>query len=239
MRLAPLLLALAACSAEAPPPPAASAATAEADRLLADVDRQAVAAAFARAQRLGYTARLVVTEEDADGEALGREALTVRATPRSVTVAGREAAGTLAGSDAEEVPRLRDPLATALSDDPPYLDPSIRDQYRRAVVGDTVVAGRRLALVEAVLVDAQTEQSVRRVRAAVDPETGRAVVVEVERAMESAVFDETSRVRVALAPGPDGALLPRSVETDARVDVPLAPPRRVRTEWTVSATAGR
>lgn len=236
MRLVPLLLALAACSAEAPPAPASDAAT-EADRLLADVDRQAVAAAFDRAQRLGYTARLVVTEEDAGGRPVGREALTVRATPRAVDVASREATGTLADTEAEEAPRLRDPLATALSDDPPYLDPSIRDQYRRAVVGDTVVAGRRLALVEAALVDEETEQSVRRVRAAVDPETGRPFVVEVERAMTSAVYDETSRVRVALAPGPGGALLPRSVETDARVDVPLAPPRRLRTEWTVSAPA--
>ena len=236
MRLLAALVFLAACSGDVAPAPDGPAS--EADQLLAAVDREAVAEAFALARRVGYTARLVVTETDADGATLGRERLTVRATSRRIAVESRQRAGTLAGDEADGVPRLRSPLETALSEDPPFLDPAARDQYRRAVVGDTVVAGRRLALVEAVLTDPETEQAVRRVRAAVDPDSGRPVVVEVDRLARSVVYDETSRVRVALAPGPDGTWLPHTVETDALVDVPLAPARRVRTAWTVMSVGG-
>ena len=237
MRLLALLALLAACSTDVAPAP--DRAPSEADRLLAAVDREAVAEAFARAQRVGYTARLVVTEESADGARLGRESLAVRATPRGLAVEGRQRAGTLAAAEPDDgAPRLRSPLETALSEDPPYLDPAVRDQYRRAVLGDTTVAGRRLTLVEAVLTDPGTEQAVRRVRAAVDPGSGRPAVVEVDRVARSAVYDETSRVRVTLAPGPGGAWLPHTVETDALVDVPLAPARRVRTAWTVTSVGG-
>lgn len=240
MRPLALLVFLSACSVDgdAGADPTESRAT-EADRLFAAVDRDAVAEAFARAQRLGYTARVVVEEEGTDGTRLGRESLVVRVTPRGAEVADRQREGVFADAALPEAPpRLRSPLETALSEDPPYLDPAVRDQYRRAVVGDTVVAGRRLAVVEAVLADTDAEQAVRRVRAAVDPETGQPVLVEVERAVDSVVYGETSRVRVALAPGPDGAWLPHTVETDALVDVPLAPPRRVRTTWTVREVGG-
>lgn len=211
-----LLLALAVGCA---PDEAPVAEPSEADRLLARVTETAVADAFARLDALDYTATLETTTGDST------TALAVRSEGGTVRAAG--------GAAAEEPPRPRDPIGPALPAEPPFVDPASRDQYRRTVVGDTVVAGRRLRLVEAVLTDAEAEQQVRRVRAAVEPETARPVVVEVERAADSAVYTESSRVRVALAPGPGGAWLPRRVTTDTRTDVPLADPVRVRTEWTV------
>lgn len=235
MRRLPLLtfLLVAGCSPGGDAAPGATDTLTEADRLLARVDHRATAEAFERAARLGYTADLRVVESDDAGQDVGAETLSLRATPREVSVQDRSGTGTLAEAEPDGTPRLRDPLASALSEDPPFLDPASRDQYRRTVVGDTTVAGRRLRVVQAVLADADAEHAVRRVRAAVDPATGTPVVVEVDRGTESAVYDEVSRVRVELAPGPGGAWLPRHVATDARVDVPLAAPRRVRTEWRV------
>ena len=231
VRLALVLSLLAAgCAADVAPAGSLS----EADRLLANVTQDAVAGAFARLDSLGYAADLDVTQRDDAGGVVGRAAVAVRARGGAVAVERRTGTGTLA-EPAEAAPRLRDPMGGALPTEPAFVDPASRDQYRRTVVGDTTVAGRRLRLVEAVLVDGEGEQQVRRVRAAVEPESARPVVVEVERAADSVVYTETSRARVALAPGPGGAWLPRSVETETRTDVPLADPVRLRTAWTVRA----
>ncbi|MDT0632086.1 hypothetical protein [Rubrivirga litoralis] len=225
-----LLSAVGGCAADAPP----AAAPSEADRLLANVTQDALAGAFARLDSAGYVADLDVTQRDAGGAAVGEAALTVRSAGGAVRVEERRGTGTLA-EPSDDPPRLRDPIGSALPSEPAFVDPASREQYRRAVVGDTVVAGRALRLVEAVLIDTTAEQAVRRVRAAVDPQTARPVVVEVERRADSVVYTEASRVRVALAPGRGGAWLPREVETDTRTDVPLAEPVRLRTAWTVRA----
>ena len=231
--LAVLILLAAGCAADVAPAGALS----EADRLLQNVTQDAVAAAFARLDSLGYAADLEVTQRDDAGAVVGESTLALRGRGGAVEVAGRTGSGTLA-EPAEVAPRLRDPVAGALPAEPAFVDPASRDQYRRAVVGDTTVAGHRLRLVEAVLVDGEGEQQVQRVRAAVEPETARPVVVEVERRADSVVYTEASRARVALAPGPGGAWLPRSVETETRTDVPLADPVRLRTVWTVRGGAG-
>ncbi len=219
-----------------PGTPAATSADTEADRLLAAVTPGAVDAAFDALASRTAQADLTVTESEGAGTRVGETTVRLLLTPGDPRVLDRSGAGTLA--DTSNVPpRLRNPLDTALPDDPPYVDPASRDQYRRAIVGDTVVAGRRLRVVEAVLADAEAEQGVRRVRAAVDPETGRAVTVVVDRAAASAVYDEQSRVRVELAPAEAGVWLPHIVETDAQTDVPLAPVRRIRTLWIVRLDA--
>ena len=216
-----LLLGLAACTPDAP----ADGSPTDADRLLARVAPAALAPAFAALDARDVTADLVVALASDEG------------APSERRYALRQRDGEATTEDGP-APRLQDPLAAALPEDPPYADPASRDQYRRAVVGDTVVGGRRLALVEAVLTDPDAEQGVRRVRAAVDPASGQPIVVTVHRALSSAVFDEQSRVSVELMPDGDG-WLPRRVETDTRTDVPLSPGRRVRTEWTVTSVDGR
>ena len=209
-------LALAACSEPAPP---AEPADAEGAALLADVDGEAFAQAFDRLAATPYAAELSVTTE-AGGEKTTETAQAHNRPGESVV----ETAGAV---------RLRDPIASALTGDPPYLDPATRDAYRVEVLPDTTVSGVRLRRVEAVLTDADRELSVRRVRAAVDP-SGRVASVEVERRTGSAVFSEDSRVRVDLDPV---SRLPRRVVTDSQTDVPLSPPRRVRSAWTVRAGA--
>lgn len=232
MRLLPALLALlAACDAPAPagPPPETNA---EAARLLASVDREAVAGAFEALHAGPYTAAVEVVSS---GDGAGTESATVR-VEGAANAEVRMIDGDLDPTDG--APRLRDPVASTLPEDPPYLDPATRDQYRLGVVGDTVVSGRRLRLAEAVFVGGPRRQPVRRVRAAVDPASGRPGMVEVERVTESTLFDETTRVRVDLA-AVDGVWVPHRVVTDTRTDVPLASPRRVSTRWTVVEAAGR
>ena len=236
--LAAGLVLLAACGADAP---ASAAPDTEADRLLAAVVASAVAPAFERAR--SYRADVTVSVYDAHVVA-GRETATVVQDGDSIRVTDRTASGTLAGAgpngvsgDDAAAPRLRDPIGPALPQDPPYLDPSVRETYRVSVLGDTVIAGARFRRVQAVLTDETRELGVRRVWAAVDGD-GRIGAIEVDRRSGSAIYDEASRVRVDLAPGPDG-WVPRRVVTDTRTDVPLSEPAHVRTVWTVREVDGQ
>lgn len=234
-RLAPLLLLLAACADDAPPA-STGLADPEALRLLESVGAEVGADAFEALSAGPYTASVRVEVLDADGSTVGTETATLRVEGERVVVADRTVTGALDAPD--DLPRLRDPLPATIPEDPPYLDPAAREAYRFAVVGDTTVAGRRLRLVEAALADASRRHAVQRVRAAVDPASGRAASVEVVRAADAAVYDETSRVIVDLWPV-DGDWLPRRVVTDTRTAVPFSEARRVRTEWTVTDMGGR
>jgi len=227
-------LALAGCLDTAPAAPPA-AADAEAFALLEAVDRSAVAAAFARLDGVAYRAEQTVMIGDSSED--GRETTTLVHADGALRTTAHQATGSLAGGEAPEDPAgVRDPIATALSDDPPFLDPAARGAYAVAILGDTLVGGARFRLVEAVLADTGRELGVRRVWAAVDG-TGRVASVEVERTAASVLYDETSRVRVDLAPV-GGVWLPRRIETDTRTDVPLSPPVRLRTTWTLTPTGG-
>ena len=225
-----LVLLAAGCTADGP---AGAVADTEADRLLAAVVASAVAPAFERAGR--YRADVEVSVYDAHVVA-GHETATVVEDGDSVRVLDRTARGVLAGDDGGR-PRLRDPIGPALPQDPPYLDPAVREAYRVAVLGDTAIGGAAFRRVEAVLTDGARQLGVRRVWAAVGA-GGQIGAIEVDRQSESAIYDETSRVRVDLAPGPDG-WVPRRVVTDTRTDVPLSEPARVRTVWTVREVDGQ
>ena len=208
---------LAGCADTDPAPPPSSP---EALRLLEAVDASAVADAFAALDALAYRADLVVTTLDADRQPVDRETTTLV----------HDGSG-----DASETPALHDVVASALSDDPPYVDPVARAAYRLAVVGDTTIGDVAFRLVEAVLTDPEAELSVARVWAAV-ADGGRVGAIEVERRAASAIYTEASRVRVDLAPHA-GGWIPRHVVTDTRTDVPLSDPTHVRTEWTVRPAA--
>jgi hypothetical protein len=225
----PLLLALLLVGC-AEPPPAPLEGTPEALRLLAFVDASAVADAFAdlAADSVAYDADLIVIEFEGDQE-VGRETVTVQRRPTGSDLE-RSGTGTLA-DDPSEAPELRDPIAQALSDDPPFLDPVAGEAYRRTVLGDTTIGGTRFRLVEAVLTDTRSELGVRRVWAAV-AEGGRVAAIEVERSARSAIFDEDSRVRVDLVPHA-GGWVPTHITTDTQTDVPLSGAAHVRTEWRV------
>ena len=226
VRLLLLALLLVGC---ADPAPGALDGDPEALRLLAFVDASAVADAFADLDSTAYDADLVVTQFAPDGSTVGRETVTLQRRPGGTTVE-RAGTGTLADDDSE-APTLSDPIAQALSDDPPYLDPVAGEAYRRTVLGDTTIGGARFRLVEAVLTDADSELGVRRVWAAV-AEGGRVAAIEVERHTQSVLFDEDSRVRVDLAPHA-GGWAPRTLTTDTQTDVPLSGAAHVRTEWAV------
>ena len=219
----PLALALCAavltgCADTDPAPPPGSP---EALRLLEAVDASAVADAFAALDALAYRADLVVTTLDADRQPVARET----ATRTHDAGDARDAA----------TPALHDVVASALSDDPPYVDPVARGAYRLAVVGDTTIGDVAFRLVEAVLTDPEAELSVARVWAAV-ADGGRVGAVEVERRATSAIYTEASRVRVDLAPHA-GGWIPRHIVTDTWTDVPLSAPTHVLTEWTVRPAA--
>ncbi len=136
----------------------------------------------------------------------------------------------------QTVDSVLNPLPAFLSDEPPYLDASARDQYATRVLGDTLVAGRAARIVEARFVaDGRRTQSIRYVRAAVSPEAGELLAVDVRREMTSALFDETSRLRADLASGATASgargLVPGSAQIDASTDVPLSDARASRVEW--------
>ena len=188
-----------------------------------------MADAFADLDAAGYEADLTVTTLGDKGRPLGREAVSIASGPDGTRV--------VSGTPLEdEAPRLRDPIASALSDDPPYVDPVAREAYRLAVVGDTTIGGVGFRLVEAVLTDTEAEQGVTRVWAAVT-EGGRVGAIEVDRRANAAIYTERSRVRVDLAPHA-GGWTPRRVVTDTQTDVPLSDPTHVRTEWAIRPANG-
>ncbi|MGB3544138.1 hypothetical protein [Rubrivirga sp.] len=206
-------LALGACSE----PDVAPVLDEEAFALLSHVDKYALEDAFALADRDGYTADVIVTTLE-DGAAVSRDSSVVTTDDPGVLDAD---GGSLL---------LRDPIDQALSDDPPYLDPSVREAYAMRVLGDTTIGGVRFQRVQAVLTDTTRELGLKRVWAAVD-DRGRVGALEVDRRSDSAIFRERSTVRAVLAPDDDWR--PRRVVTDTWTDVPLSEPRHVRVEWTV------
>ncbi|MEL6615690.1 MAG: hypothetical protein AAFQ43_08130 [Bacteroidota bacterium] len=120
------------------------------------------------------------------------------------------------------------PLPAFLSDEPPYLDAAATEQYATCVLGDTTVAGQPARLVEARFVaDGRRAQPIRLVRAAVAPEAGTLLAIEVHREVESTLFDETSRLVAALASGPDGLVLDHSTAVTT-TDVPASEPATAR-----------
>jgi len=223
---------LAACGGEHAPAVADPAAD-SAFALLASLDPRAVDEAYRRLDRYAYTVTVRLTAEDAGGR---REA--------RCTLAGRPGAGTrVVSSEGEEAfgghpcgERILNPLPRLLPDEPAFLAPRSREQYRylartRARRVDTLGGSWQLRVVEARLwPGAFEEQPIRRARFLVDAATGRLLGVEVERASTAALFDEGGRVTVHLQPGPDGALVPARALAETRVNVPGAPLRRLRLE---------
>ncbi|MEM6325564.1 MAG: hypothetical protein AAF791_00465 [Bacteroidota bacterium] len=138
--------------------------------------------------------------------------------------------GTEAGtSEALDAPPVN-PLPAFLSDEPPYLDTAAREQYATRVLGDTTVAGRPAQLVEALFVpDGRRTQPIRLVRAAVT-ESGDLLWVHVDRAMDTILFDEASRLRAGLTEA-DGALVPGHAEIETTTDVTASEPRPLTLAW--------
>lgn len=122
------------------------------------------------------------------------------------------------------------PLPAFLSEEPPYLDAAAREQYATRVLGDTTVAGRPATLVEARFVpDDRRTQPIRLVRAAVTA-SGDLLWVEVQRDMDTILFDEASRLRAGLA-NVESSLVPGHAEVETATDVPASEARDFRTSW--------
>jgi hypothetical protein len=230
LRLLPSVLCLpllAACGGD--PAPEVGAPEDAAFALLAALDAGAVAEAYRRLDRYAYTVELRLTEENAEGR---RQA--VRRLARRRGPAGGATRVVASEGDFDEEAwgaSVADPLPRLLPDEPPFLAPQSREQYRYTVGPDTVVSGRRLRVVEARLrPEAAEEQALRRVRYFLAPGSYQVLGVEVERASTSALFDEAGRAAVYLLPGPGGAPVPALAVAETTVDVPGEPPRRLRLE---------
>lgn len=202
-----LLIALGACAPrDAAPPPRDEAA----DALLAHVTGDAFDEAFAALDALPHRVR---RQSARNG---GGHSSEDRSDSTGVAAAN--------------------PLGAFLSDEPPYLDAAARDQYAVAVVGDTLVAGRRAPLVEARYREASGRaQPIQYVRAAVAD--GRLLHVHVRRSSESLLYDEQSWLTASLQAAPGGALVPAAAQAITETDVPLSPPRAHTVAWEVSLGA--
>jgi len=135
------------------------------------------------------------------------------------------------GANAVPVDSVPNPLPSFLSDEPPYLDAAARDQYATSVVGDTVVAGRSARVVEARFVpDGRRSQPIRYVRAAVAPERGGVLAIEVRREMSSILFDEQSHFTASLASGARG-LIPGTSSIHATTNVLMGESQASSIRW--------
>lgn len=166
-----------------------------------------------------------------DGTPVGRYRQRLAALPNGIGVTILEASGTLADTAGAAVAVPESPLRAALPDEPPYLDPRVRDRYVRRRVPTRWTHG---AAAEAVLrPDAGGVQAVRRVAVVVDTLTGRVLAAAIERQTRSLLYDETMRVDVAVGRGAAGRTVPRTARIETRVDTPVSPPRHLVQTWTV------
>ena len=222
------LLLLSACGDASPQTAGANEEAAFA--LLSSLDAGAVTEAYQRLDGYAYTVEVRLTEEHAGERRQAQRRLTRRPTPDGVAtrvVAVEGAWGEEAWGDG-----AFNPLPPLLPDEPAFLTPQSREQYRYTVRPDTTIRGRRLRVVEARLrPEAGDEQAIRRARFLIDPRSDAVLGVEVDRASASALFDETGHAAVYLRPGPDDAPVPAHAVAETMVDVSGAPPRRLRLEW--------
>ena len=177
----------------------------------------------------GAALTLSVDDLDPAGATVGRYRQRTDRLRTGVGATILEAAGTLADTSEGTVAVPASPLRAALPDEPPYLDPRVRDRYDRRRIP---TRWPHAAAAEAVLrPDAGGVQAVRRVAVVVDTLTGRVLAATVVRRTASLLYDETLRVDVAMRRAANGRSMPRVARVESRVDTPVSPPRHLVQTW--------
>src|SRR5690606_29951735 len=141
--LAILLLPLLAACSDAPPPVPPSGPDADAAlALLTRLDTDAVDEAYRRLDGYAYTAEVTLSIRDGDGPRTASRTVARRPTGDGVEerLVPAEGQGAL-GEAWEERLRLQNPLPALLPDEPAFLSPRSRADYRYALGPDTTVEG--------------------------------------------------------------------------------------------------
>lgn len=122
----------------------------------------------------------------------------------------------------------RDPVPHLLGDDPSYLQPRNYEYFTYRLLAPDTLSGRRVEVVE-VRRRAGTgdAQPLRRARFYLDE--GVLVGLDLQRASEGPLFDETLRASLRLRPA-GGVWMPFTSDVASRVDLPLGVPLFVRTQ---------
>lgn len=126
-----------------------------------------------------------------------------------------------------------------LEEDPAYASPRSRDAYHYRFLPDTTLAGARVRVVEVTArPEAQDVQHIRRIRFYVAPAGRTLVGLAAHFGREAMFFDEETTVWASVRPA-GGGWVPDVLRSDTRLDVPLRPPQRFRSETLYATTDAR
>lgn len=201
--------------------------------LLARLSPGDVDDAYVRLDGFAYTAQFSLAELDANDRVTASTSRTVRRHPTAEgveeTVLEADSSGTFVGSESvERLLRVTNPLSAILPEEPAYLSARTRDRYAYEARADTTVSNEQLRVFQATLhSESADEQPVRYARYYLDADDA-IVGVDALRITTSALFSETSRVKVWLQRFSDGTLLPLMAVSETTILTPGKQPKRLR-----------
>ena len=200
---------------------------------LGDIDE-----AYTRLDGFAYTTEVVVEELDVNDQVVASASRTVRRIPTAdgveEAVLNADSLGLLSGRQSfEGLLRPANPLSNILPDEPAYVRMRARDRYAYEMRADTTVNNQRLRVAQATLhQESADEQPIRYARYYLD-DANTIVGAVILRLTRSALFDETSHVKVWLLPDPNGVYLPRRAESETIIHTPGNNRMRLRLTHTV------
>ncbi len=211
--------------------------------LLGEIDTDVLRQAFARLPGYAFTRRTCTVQRNDEGNVVATEVRAVRYLPRETERAyeilaheqtGAFAVGLLGGAE-EDADASLDAAGLAddiIPEDPPYLIKRNREAYHYSLRSDTLIEGRATQVIDITARPGEGgKQAIRTARLYVDRQTNTLVALYLERKEDTLFFGEDSRFFIQIQRD-DGVWLPARTRADTRLDLPLAPPRHLRTEAT-------
>ena len=210
--------------------------------LLDVLDAETFTAAFDALPRYAYTRETRTEQRRSDSSLVAAYEQDVRVQSqngrRTRTVTAADSAGTFgrallsgfARSDSGAV----DPPSVApymIPDDPAYLSARNQEDFTYHRLPDTTI-GQVPAWVVEVRAAPSSNQSLRRLRLAIDPATRKPVAVHLERADQSLLYREQSRFDLEMQAAPSGDRLPHRTRVQASLKRLLRPAQHFATTST-------
>ena len=223
------------------------------DTLSSSADRDSALAVLTAMRRTAFDTAFAQLSEYAVTRYVRTEQVTPAGTTTAVrsyevrypsggaagTVQRRDSAGTFrdgglfgrAAPDRNPAGRPPDVAAQLLPDQPAYVDPRTREDFRYALATDSLRNGAPVHVLSVRARSSNTgdEQGVRFARLLIHRPSNQLIGLALVRDDQVLLFGEDSQLSVRLQRGPDGRWVPHVTRVRTSVHVPFRSPRQFRT----------